>query len=163
VCVSKVRFGFGKYQEGHTDIWPLFRMVAQSGRLLSSLCPSLFLALSFSHSIVVSVHSLECAHTRACVRCPDERVGGGDRRAFNIARVENYDPTAFTLVFEVRSPVFRLIYRRRWSTVHDFPKGLSITTSTAAIHYYYTIYLRVYIQPILPPIYIYIYPRTFPY
>lgn len=150
-----VRFGlgFGKNREGHTDIWPLFRMAAQSGRLLSSLCPSLFLALDRRFRTL----TIGCAHTRPCVRCPDEGVGGGDRRAFNIARVENYDPTAFTLVFEVRSPVFRLIYRRRWSTVHDFPKGLSITTSTAAVHYYYTIYLRAYIysQSLLPYLYIY--------
>lgn len=128
-----------------------------------SLPLSLSRHLSRTRSSFPYTHSDVHTHTRACLRCPDEGVGDGDRRAFNIARVENYDPTAFTLVFEVRSPVFRLIYRRRWSTVHDFPKGLSITTSTAVVHYYYyhTIYLRVYIQPVRSTIYIY--PRTFPY
>lgn len=64
-------------------------------------------------------------------RTPGEGYGervDGVRRAFNIAWVLNYDPPAVTLVFEVRfsasrPPPIRLIYRRRWSTVHDFPKG----------------------------------------
>lgn len=70
---------------------PLLRAKAQSGRPYYRGCLSLSLSLSDGM----------------------ERVGSG-RRAFNIARVVNYDPAAFTLVFEVRS--FRLIYRRRWST-----------------------------------------------
>jgi hypothetical protein len=131
-------------------------MAAQSGRL-SSLRSSLFLS---SHLSRTQSSYRICTHTRARsrLRCPDEGVGGGDRRAFNIARVENYDPTAFTLVFEVRSPVFRLIYRRRWSTVHDFPKGLSITTSTTAVHYTTTILpARIRTASPFSHIYIYIY------
>jgi len=145
-----------------TDIWPLFRVTAQSIYTDDCLFPA-------SHSLFLSIFlALNRRIRYACVyeyvyytRCADEGVG--DRRAFNIARVENYDPPAFTLVFEVRSPVFRLIYRRRWSTIHDFPRGL-FTAATEHIYIYTATYARIYrLYIVRPSVPLYIYPRTFPY
>lgn len=133
-----------------TDIWLLFRVAAQSGRLSSlRVPPFLFIFLALNRRI-----RTRCVYVLSHTRCANEGVGGGDRRAFNIARVENYDPQAFTLVFEVRSPVFRLIYRRRWSAVHDFTKGLSDTASALLLQWYST---TTVLYPYLTYLYIYIY------
>jgi len=151
-----MRFGLGpvKTKRANTsapnDICPSFRVAAQSGRLSSPLSLSFSLYLSRTQSssypytryVYIIYYVLSNTHAH----CAHEGVNGGDRRAFNIARVENYDPApAFTLVFEVRSPVFRLIYRRRWSTVHDFAKGLSDTATTTIYHIPTSRYTYVYI------------------